>query len=382
MEPSIVKFLGHYPAICILGPRQVGKTTLAKYLIGNQFQGARYIDLELPSDRIKLQDPELFLQTHKDFLVIIDEIQRDPDIFLILRGVIDRDRKNGKYLLLGSASPELLTQSAETLAGRIKYIELHPLSLLEIDESQINKLWLTGGFPSAYLAQDISMAFDWLQSFVATYVERDIAILGLRSSSRSINALFRMLSSVHGNLLNTHLLSKSLGISNTTARRYVDYLEHAFLIRRLEPLYINSRKRLTKSPKLYLRDSGILHSLLGITSNDQLERHFLKGNSWEGFAIQQIISKYSDSLHYNFYRTQDGSEMDLVVSQGIRILFAIEIKLTNSPKLTKGNYFAYEAIQAERNYVITPSSTAFMLSRNIKVCSLIHFLKIEYHLPQ
>jgi len=213
---------------------------------------------------------------------------------------------------------------------------------------------------------------------VATYIERDLAILGLKTNSKAVNRLFRMLTSIHGTILNTYMLSKSLSISNAATRNYLDYLESAMLIRRLEPYYVNSKKRLVKSPKIYINDVGVLHSMLNIYSNQDLNKHIIKGNSWEGFVIQQIISKYQNGYNYYFYRTQDGSEMDLIIVKGDKPFYAIEIKVSNSPTLTKGNYYAYDAVAAKKNYVITPSSTTFKLQKNITVCSLWSFLNDEF----
>lgn len=374
---QITKDLKRFPAVVLLGPRQVGKTTFVKNLIQKTKNGI-YLDLELPSDLIQLNDIEFFLTENRKNLIAFDEVQRKPELFEVARAVIDQKIKKGMYFFLGSASPELVSQSAETLAGRVVYREMLPIHLLEVKQKDQSRLKLVGGFPLAFTAKTYVDAFAWLQAFVSTYVERDLAILGLKTNSKAVNRLFRMLASIHGTTLNSSMLSKSLGISNTAIKQYLDYLESAMLIRRLEPYFVNTRKRLVKSPKIYIRDVGILHSLFDIQSNQALNRHYMKGNSWEGFVIQQIISKYNDDYSYQYYRTQDGSELDLIIVKGVKPMYAIEVKTTNNPQLNKGNYYAFEAIKAKKNYVITPGSKTFSITKNIKVCSLWNFLNEEF----
>ncbi len=377
IDVQILKDLKRFPAVVLLGPRQVGKTTFVKNLF-KKINKSLYLDLELPSDVIQLNDIESFLVENRKHLIAFDEVQRKPQLFEVARAVIDQKIKKGMYIFLGSASPELISQSAETLAGRVVYREMHPIHLLEVKEKDLNRLKLVGGFPLAFTAKTYLDAFAWLNAFVATYVERDLAILGLKTNSKAVNRLFRMLASVQGTTLNANMLSKSLGISNTTVKQYMDYLESAMLIRRLEPYFINTRKRLVKSPKIYIRDVGVLHSILDIQSNKELNRNYLKGNSWEGFVIQQIISKYNDAYTYYYYRTQDGSELDLIIVKGEQPVYAIEIKTTNSPHLNKGNYYAFDAIKAKKNYVITPGTKTFSIYKNIKACSLWNFLNEEF----
>lgn len=378
IETQIITDLKKFPAVVLLGPRQVGKTTFVKHLIKKIKSNSIYLDLELPSDNVQLKDIEGYLKANKTKLVAFDEVQRKPQLFEVARAIIDQKIKKGMYIFLGSASPELLSQSAETLAGRVVYRQMHPLHLLELKQKDLTKLKLVGGFPLAWLSKTYKDAFTWLGAFVSTYIERDLAILGLKTNSKGVNRLFRMLTSVHGSILNTNLLSKSLSLSNAAIRNYLDYLESAMLIRRLEPYYVNSKKRLVKSPKIYINDVGILHSILNIHSNQDLNKHIIKGNSWEGFVIQQIISKYQNTYNYYFYKTQDGSEMDLIIVKGNKPIYAIEIKVSDSPTLTKGNFYAYDAVGAKKNYVITPSSKTFRLQKNINVCSLWNFLNNEF----
>lgn len=378
IENQVINDLKKFPAVVLLGPRQVGKTTFVKQLIKKIKPNNVYLDLELPSDNVQLNDIETYLKDNRTRLIAFDEVQRKPELFEVARAIIDQKKKKGMYIFLGSASPELLSQSAETLAGRVVYRQMHPLHLLEAGEKNLSKLKLAGGFPLAYTSKTYKDAFTWLNAFVATYIERDLAILGLKTNGKAINRTFRMLASLHGTTSNSNLLSKSLNISVTATRNYLDYLESAMLIRRLEPYYINTKKRLVKSPKIYINDVGILHCILNIYTNQDLNKHIAKGNSWEGFVIQQIISKYQDGYYFYFYRTQDGSEMDLVIVKGDKPLYAIEIKLSNSPTITKGNYYAYDAIGAKKNFIITPSSKTFRLQKNIIVSSLWNFLNSEF----
>ena len=294
---QLLDSLAHFPAVALLGPRQVGKTTLAKEITQHIAQVNIYLDLESSSDLQKIENAEDYLRQREDKLIIIDEIQRIPSLFPLLRSVIDRKRENGRFVLLGAASPELLTKSSETLAGRIAYLELHPFSYLEIKAIDgYQNLWLKGGFPAMFLQENEGVSFYSRVQFVQTYIERELPLLGLSASPTVLRNLLRMIAHINGGLLNYSELSRSLGIDMGTTKRYIDYFEQAFLIRRLEPFFINAAKRMVKSPKIYIRDTGLLHALAGIETMEELEGYPGKGNSWEGFVIQQIIPAACSSL--------------------------------------------------------------------------------------
>ncbi len=348
--------LGHLPAVALLGPRQVGKTTLARYLQSVISKESLYLDLESPEDYQKLSDAEGYLLQRPDKLIIIDEVQRMPELFPVLRSVIDRHLVNTRFLLLGSASPELLAQSSETLAGRISYIEVHPFVYNEIKGAYTHQsLWLRGGFPKMLITNSDTVSYANRRDFVQTYLERELPLLGLSASSIMLRNLLRMVAHIHANLLNYSDLSKSLGIDINTVKRYLDYFENAFLIRRLQPFFINISKRIVKSPKIYIRDSGLLHSIVGIEQAEDLEGYIGKGHSWEGFVIQQIIAQLRIGIEAYFYRTQDGSELDLVLVRGILPVVGIEIKCTNAPKLTKGTTIAANDLGNIPVLVVTPT---------------------------
>lgn len=353
---QVVSSLNHFPAVALLGPRQVGKTTLAKAIAENAKKPSLYLDLESSSDLQKLANAEDYLRQREDRLILIDEIQRMPSLFPLLRSVIDRKRENGRFILLGSASPELLAKSSETLAGRVAYLELHPFNYPEVRAvAGFERLWLRGGFPNMFLQESEEISFTSRVQFIQTYVERDLPLLGLSASANTSRNLLRMVAHVHGNLLNYSELSRSLGIDVGTAKRYIDYFEQAFLVRRVEPYFANTSKRIVKSPKIYVRDTGLLHALAGIENGEELEGFHAKGNSWEGFVIQQIIAHLKSSIGYFFYRTQDGTELDLVLVKGLRPVLGIEIKYSNAPTLRKGNRLAASDLDNIPLLVVTPS---------------------------
>ena len=375
--PLLKEYLTIFPVVGIVGPRQVGKTTLAKSL--SQFQPVHYLDLETAADRQKLVDPVLYLETHADKLVILDEIQLMPELFAELRGIVDQNRRVGRFLLLGSASPELIRQSADSLAGRVGYIELTPLIMDEIPEREDNKLWIRGGFPLAYLANSDRSSMIWRKNFIRTYVERDLAMLGLNAGSKTIERFWRMLSSMHGNLWNAENIARSMGLSSPTVSRYLDFMEAAFLIRRLMPYSVNIQKRLVKSPKIYLRDSGILHAFKDLNRKEDLLDDANAGASWEGFVIEQIISAAGE-LQPFFYRTHQGTECDLLLEKNGKIKAAIEIKLSSAPRIEKGFYIAMDDLKPEKTFVIAPVKEAYPFQQNGWVLSLQVFL--ENYLPQ
>lgn len=342
------------PAVAILGPRQVGKTTLAKSFMEDR--EAIYLDLESPSDKVRLEDAEAYLLSQGNRLVVIDEVQRMPELFPILRSVIDKNRTNGRFLLLGSASPQLLANSSETLAGRISFLEPHPLHLTEISSSDsYQKLWLRGGFPSFYLAEDDTESFEKRIDFLATYIERELPLLGLQIPIRTVRNAVQMLVQLNGNLLNISDLSKSLGIDQRKVKELLDYLENGFLTRSLQPFFLNISKRLVKSPKVYFRDTGLLHAAAGVETMTELDGFLHRGGSFEAFVIQQIIAVIKSSITPYFYRTHDGTELDMVLVKGSSPVLGIEIKTSNAPKITRGTTISSDDLGGIPILVVTPS---------------------------
>lgn len=365
----------HTPAVALLGPRQVGKTTLAQTLAGNR--SALYLDLENPEDLLKLSDPYAFLSIHSDELVIVDEIQRSPDLFMVLRGLIDKNRRTGRkgdqFLLLGSASIDLLRQSSESLAGRISYIELSGLNVLEVPSAKpedIYRLWLRGGFPESYLAETDSISMDWLENLIRTYLERDVPQMGFRVPAVRLRRLWTMLAHLQGEGVNFSKLGGNLGVDGKTIASYVDILVDLLLVRRLEPWHANVKKRLVKSPHFYIRDSGILHRLLGISNYDSLLSNPILGKSWEGFVIENIISVLPSQVEVYFYRTAVGAEIDLLLKLSSKELWAIEIKSSVAPKIKKGFYLACEDVKATRKYVVYGGVDEFPIGNGTVVISL------------
>ena len=370
--PKIEQALARQPAVALLGPRQVGKTTLARE-IASRHKNSILLDLERDADRAQLTNPELFFHQHRDRLVIFDEVQNLPDLFKHLRPEIDTHRDPGRFLLLGSASGRLLRQSSESLAGRISYQELTPFLLREVLSGQtdptqaILKLWLRGGFPRSYLARDAAESDAWREDFVQTFLSRDLPGLGVTIAAETIRRFWKMCAHLHGQLLNTSQLGLSLGgISHPTVARYLDMLVDAFMLRRLPPYLVNVSKRLVKSPKIYIRDSGVLHSLLGIHAIDELSSNPVAGHSWEGFVIEQILSGLPSLATVGFYRTIAGAEMDLVVESGGKKI-GYEIKLSSAPKPSKGFWNACEDLGVHKAYIVAPVRDAYPLAANVEV---------------
>ena len=367
---SVKQRLKSMPAAAILGPRQCGKSTLAKKIIGG-FSDALYIDLELPSDSSKLRDPEAFFRLNKGKIICLDEIQRAPELFPVLRSIIDAEGRNGQLIILGSASPELIKQSSETLAGRIAYLELTPFLLSEVEASHstaaLRELWLRGGYPRSYLAGDNQASFSWRFDFIRTFLERDIPQLGFQIPAKKLERFWQMCAHVHGQLLNSSKLGESLGVSNHTIRSYIDILDHTFIVRVLQPYAVNLKKRLVKSPKIYIRDSGLLHALLGIESHNDLLGHPVYGASWEGFVLENIISSLPQ-WKASFYRTASGDELDLVLEKGQRRV-AIECKASTSPEVTKQFWNALRDLDIKDSWIVAPVEEPYMIAEHTSVAS-------------
>lgn len=370
-EKDVLRLSNIFPVVVIAGPRQVGKTSLAKHIAQQFDRPSIYLDLENPADFNKLSNPTLFLDGLSDHTLILDEVQRIPALFPILRGVVDRNRHPGRFILLGSASPELIRDTSESLAGRVAFFELPTFVVEEIESiSTYQQLWLRGGFPDSLLAKDDAISVEWRENFIQTYLERDLPLLGLRADPLLIRRLWTMVAHSHGNLLNLDALASSLGISGPTVRRYLDYLESAYLIRRLPPLVLNLRKRLVKTPKYYIRDTGILHTLLGIDQFSQLQGHPTLGNSWEGFVLQEIAAYLPSRMELYFYRTYEGTEGDIVIGRGGVPELLIEIKYSITPKISKGFHIAKTDLKTKRNYIICPVEEAYPISEDTMVCGL------------
>ena len=288
--------------------------------------------------------------------------------------MVDLNRESSRFIILGSASPILIRETSQTLAGRIAYIELSGINLTEIPNNEQNKLWQRGGFPDAFLAIDDEIWVQWLDNFISTYIERDLPMLGLDVNPRILRNLWMMIAHTHGNVVNYSNISRSLELSSTTIKKYLDFLENAFLIRQLKPFHSNIKKRIVKSPKLFVRDTGVLHNLLNISSFFELGGNPMKGNSFEGFAIEQILQLLSTNYQPYYYRTHNGAECDLVLTKSSKPFFAIEIKYSSAPQLTKGNIISFEDIGAKHNFVITPDSDEYLIKKDIMVCSLETFL--------
>ncbi len=370
---NLLETLADFPAVALLGPRQAGKTTLA-HAVGDAAGGSVYLDLESPNDRRKLNDPEAYLSMHEGGLIILDEVQKVPALFESLRGLIDRGRrkglKSGRFLLLGSASGELLRQSGESLAGRIAYLELAPLQPLELHAAQQDALWLRGGFPNSFLAKSGRQSMVWRQNLISTYLERDIPSYGTRIPAETLRRLWTMLAHQQGGLLDVSQLGKNLMIDAKTVHRYLDMLVDLMLVRRLQPWHSNAGKRLLKSPKLYVRDSGLVHALLGIPSHDALLSHPVVGNSWEGFAIESLLNSAPINTSSGFYRTSNGAEVDLVMNMPGKGLWAIEIKRGIHSKPRRGFYSACEDLKPDHRWLVHGGADQYPIGDGIEAIGL------------
>jgi len=376
IQAGIGASLKRYPVVGLIGPRQTGKTTLAKLIQRTMKAKSVYLDLELPSDLNKLQSPELYLRQFTDRLVIIDEIQRMPSLFPLMRALVDQKRSGGRFLILGSASPEMIRQASESLAGRIVYHELSPFSLAETGYKRHEALWLRGGYPLSFLAGSDKESFAWRESFIRTYLEMDLPQLGVRVPAPQLRRFWTMLAHVHGQLWNASRIAGSLGLTAPTVKHYLDILEETFVARVLAPWHANTKKRLIKAPKVYVRDSGLLHALLRTATSEDLRSHPAAGSSWEGFVIEQVLGRLPRDWQAHFYRTSAGAEIDLLLHDGKNRPVAVEIKYSATPQVTKGFWTALDDLSCKRGYVIYPGTEAYPIAENVSALPLADMDKI------
>jgi predicted AAA+ superfamily ATPase len=372
---KIEQKLQQVPGVVILGPRQCGKSTLAKAII-SKIEGAVYVDLERPSDVNKLRDPEAFFTLNRDHLICLDEIQRVPELFPVLRSVMDENKRNGQFIILGSASPELLRQSSETPAGRIASFELTPFLIKEVSEERsiqtLRGFWLRGGFPRSYLAANEQQSFEWRLDFIRTFLERDIPQLGFRTPAKTMERFWSMCAHLHGQLLNSSNLGESMGVSHHTIRSYVDMLEQAFVLRVLRPYEPNLKKRIVKAPKIYIRDSGLLHALLGIESHNDLLGHPVYAASWEGFVIEHILPLVP-AWQASFYRTSSGVEIDLILEKGPHRI-AVECKAATAPQVQQGFWNAVDDLGLHDVWIIAPVKEVYTIEQRVRIAPLHHLI--------
>ena len=373
---EILSLLRQFPVVAIVGARQVGKTTLAHQIAAVQKRPSLYLDLENPLDLRRLADPYTFLTDNKDKCIIIDEVQTIPSLFSVLRSVIDEDRRSGKFILLGSASPQLVKGVSESLAGRIAYRELSTINFTELPKKITrDRHWLRGGFPTPLLARTENMAAEWMNNFIRSYVERDLShLFGVDLTSNIISRLLNMLSHVNGTTWNAEMISRSLGITAPTVNRYIDLLEGAFLVRRLPAFFFNTRKRLVKAPKIYIRDSGVLHRLSNVQNIISLKGHPVVGSSWEGYVVEQVKQMKPKNMDMYYYRTQAGAEYDVVLAKGVHPVACIEIKLSNAPTISKGNLQSIADLKTKKNFVVVPDIEDYKTKEGIVICNIASLL--------
>lgn len=382
LQKSVQDALKSFPAVAVLGARQVGKTTLAKEVARQQKKAVIYLDLENPIDRNKLHDSFTYLNDNKEKLIIIDEIQRMPNLFAELRSLIDVYRKSGRFILLGSASPDLVKGVSETLAGRILYTYLHTVSFAEgYEKYSLNKQWMRGGFPEMLTSKNDLLFAQRTDTFITTFIERDLQnLFGVNFTNSVMRNFWTMLAHNNGSIWNAQYYARSLGITAPTINRYLDFLEGAFMVHKLPAFYFQATKRVIKASKVYLRDTGILHRLLRITALDELRGHPIIGLSWEGYVVEQIYQLKHSNLEMYYYRTQDGAEADVVLTKANNPVACIEIKLSNSPVIAKGFYETMSDLKTKQNFVVVPQVDSYRKAQNVIVCGLSDFLL--NHLPK
>jgi uncharacterized protein len=386
LEDKLIQGLKSMPVVVILGPRQVGKTTLALEFAKSLLdKPVHYLDLELDSDLAKLDDAESYIRRFENQLLVIDEVQRKPDLFRVIRGLVDIRKRAGEraghFLLLGSAPKELLQQSSETLAGRIRYLELTPFTVSELNQIDplgfnVEKLWFRGGFPDSYLADSEEESWNWRQDFISTYVEKDIPLFGPQVPATRMKRFWTMLAHYHGQQVNLSTIAKSLDVSHTTIKTYLDILQDFFMVRQVQPWSGNTKKRLVKTPKIYLRDSGLLHNLMNIHTFDHLLGNPVLGASWEGFVVENILNSISSSWTASYYRSSNQAEIDLVLEKNNQEVWAIEVKRSIAPSLSAGFHSACEDIQATRKFVVYSGKDRFPIKGEAEVIGLAEFLKM------
>ncbi|MBY0426594.1 MAG: ATP-binding protein [Cytophagales bacterium] len=363
-----------FPVICISGARQVGKTTLAKEYLDLKGVEGIYLDMEKPSDYAKLDEAELLFTENSHKCIIIDEVQLRPEVFPIIRALVDEDRERLRFILLGSVSPALI-RSTESLAGRIAYLELHPLDITEIPDEELAVHHFRGGFPRSILARTDKVSKIWLDSFIQSYIEKDFPLLGIQASATKVRKLWEMLAWQTGSLVNYQALGNSLDLSNNTISNYLDFMEGVYMITRLQPFFFTSTKRLVKSPKIYVKDTGVLHRLMRMEDFDQLTGTPQLGHSWEAFVLEQIKACLDTDLSLYFYRTHAGAEVDLVIVKGLEPIATVEIKYSSAPSLTKGHLNSIEDLGTKKNFVVIPKNEDYSIKENIRVCGLRVFIE-------
>ncbi len=381
IEKTVRSRLEAVPAVVLLGPRQVGKTTLARKIAGDWPTGALYLDMERPADRRKLDDADAYLRAQQGKLVVIDEIHRVPHLFEVLRGIIDDWRaaglRSGHFLLLGSAALDLMQQASESLAGRVAYLDVTPLTAQELPESlNADTLWLRGGFPDSLLASNDAASLNWRRDFIRTYLERDVPMFAPRLPAPAVGRLWTMLAHNQGELLAQSRLAQALGVSAPTVGRYLDLLVNLQLVRSLQPWSNNAAKRLVKTPKTYVRDSGLVHALLELKTLDDVLGHPVAGHSFEGLVIEALINASASRYVPYFYRTQVGAEIDLVLARGNTPEIAIEVKRSSAPTVQKGFALACDDLRISRRYVVYPGHEQFGLRHGAQAISLSDLLKL------
>ena len=363
LNPTLTELLRHTPAVVLLGPRQAGKTTLA-WQLGEQ-RASIYLDLEDENDRAKLANPAQYLANHEDELVILDEVHRAPELFQQLRGVIDRGRRvgkaNGRFLLLGSAAMDMLKQSGESLAGRIAYLELDPFDVTEIDLASLETLWVRGGFPRSFLAESDETSLLWRRNFIRTYLERDIPQFGPRLPAETLRRFWTMLANNQAQILNAANVARGLAVDGKTVAGYLDLLVDLLLVRRLPAWHRNAGKRLVRAPKVYVRDSGIAHALLGIRDKETLLGHPVVGQTWESFVLEMLMTVAPDGAEAHYYRTSNGTEVDLLLTLPDGELWAVEVKRTMAPKIERGFHTACADLNPQKRFYVYPGSERFPL---------------------